>query len=64
MTKLLVAAAALLLASGCARSVPVHSAHLEESGTYVVGTPGAITIAQKSASASHVCTMRTRAAPR
>ncbi len=56
---LLLSASVLLLASGCAHSARVKTAHLEESGTHVVATPGALTIAQKSASASHVCTLRT-----
>jgi hypothetical protein len=49
----------LLLASGCAHHLRVNSVALAESGTYVVATPGALTIARQSASSSRSCTLRT-----
>lgn len=55
--------AVLFFAGGCARSAKVNSAHLEEAGTHVVTTPGALTIARLDGSSPHVCTLRTPASP-
>ncbi len=51
--------ATLLLASGCHRGAQVKAVQLTEPGTYVVATPGALSVAQKSANVQRICTMRT-----
>ena len=51
--------ATLLLATGCHRGAQVKAVQLTEPGTYVVATPGALSIAQKSANVQRICTMRT-----
>ncbi len=48
-----------LLLAGCGmHGARVKSVNLSESGTYVVTTPGALTVARQSASAWHTCTLR------
>jgi hypothetical protein len=48
----------LLLASGCYHGAQVKAVQLTEPGTYVVATPGALSLAQQSGSAQRICTMR------
>lgn len=50
---------ALLFASGCAHNARVNSVNLAEAGTYVVTTPGALTIARQNATSPRTCTLRT-----
>lgn len=57
--KLGVGVAALIFASGCARSAKINSAHLAESGTDIVATPGALTVVRQGANSSRSCTLRT-----
>ena len=49
-----------LLLAGCGmHHARVRSVNLSEAGTYVVSTPGALTIARQSGSAWRACTLRT-----
>jgi len=54
--RIAVAIAAVLAASGCARSAKVATVHVEQPGTHVVSTSGAITIARNDGANSRVCT--------
>jgi hypothetical protein len=54
--RIAVAIAALLAAGGCARSAKVATVHVEQPGTHVVSTSGAITIARNDGANSRVCT--------
>jgi hypothetical protein len=46
----------VLFASGCARSAKVATVHVEQPGTHVISSPGAISVARNDGAHSRVCT--------
>ncbi len=58
LAKLGIACSTVFLASGCYPGAQVKAVQLTEPGTYVVATPGALTLAQQSGTAQRMCTLR------